>query len=958
MANKISSAKGFLKLALLMLALLAIGWNWNSASAGVVQSREIRVVNTSGVSGQSVSVAVELIAQGNENALGFSLNFPTAIFSNPTAAIGSGATSATLNVNTLQAASGRVGVAMALPTGQVFIAGTRQLVVLTFSVAANAPAGPAAITFGDLPIAREVSDANANSLATTFTAGDVVVQQPNPVPVLTSLNPSSAIVGGNGFTLTVNGSNFVALSTVRWNGLTRTTQFVNSGQLTAMIFANDLATAGTAMVDVTNPSPGGGTSNSLSFAINNPAPTITSLNPNSVTVGGAAFTLTVNGTGFLNSSTVWWNGAQRTTQFVSSTQLTASIPATDIASAGTANVVVQNPAPGGGSSPGATFTINNPAPTITSLSPNNAVVGGPAFTLTINGTGFNSSSVVRWNNSPRATQFVSSTQLTASILASDLSVALPANVAVVNPSPGGGSAFGNFMVTTQVVPIVTSLSPATVTAGGPAFTLTVNGENFVNGSTVSWDGQARPTTFVSANQLTAAITAADIASPNTYTVTVTNPPPGGGASLPIPYQVVNPVPVLNSIAPTSATAGGAGFTLTINGSGFARFSVVRWNGSPRTTQFVSATQLTATIPATDIASAGIASVTVSTVEPGGGVSAAASFTINNLNSSTTSISPNVAVAGGAAFTLTVTGTNFANNSTVNWNGSARATIFVSATQLTAQILASDIATAGTAAVTVVTPAPGGGTSNPQTFTIASPVASVSAASFLGAELAPDSIIAAFGVNLATAVVVANPSPLPTMLAGTKVSVKDSAGTERLAPLFFVAPTQVNYLMPPGTAPGRASVTVTSGDNKISVGSPMIAAVAPGLFTANSSGQGVPAAIYFRLKANGEQSTEPLARLDAGTGQFVPIPIDLGPEGEQVFVILFGSGFKGNSGLSAVNVKIGGTDCEVLYAGETPGFFGLDQSNVRIPRSLGGRGEVDLVLTVNGKVANTVRINIK
>ncbi len=778
MAKKNSSAKVFLKLAL--LALLAIGLNWNSASSGAAQSRQIRVVNASGVGGQTVNVAVELVAQGNENALGFSLNFPTAIFSNPSASIGNGAVGATLNVNTLQAANGRVGVAMALPTGQVFTAGVKQLVVVTFNVAANAPAGPTLITFGDVPVAREVSDANANSLTTVFTAGEVIVQQPNPAPTLTSLNPSSAIVGSNGISLMVNGANFVALSTVRWNGVTRTTQFVNSGQLTATIPASDLVNAGTASVDVVSPAPGGGTSNSLSFAINNPVPTINSLSPNSTTAGGGAFTLTVNGTGFLNSSTVWWNGSLRTTQFVNATQVTAPIQASDIASAGTASVVVQNPAPGGGSSPAATFTINNPVPTITSLSPNGVIAGSSAFTLTVNGTGFVNSSTVWWNGSLRTTQFVNATQVMASITAADVASAGTASVVVQNPAPGGGSSPGA-----------------------------------------------------------------------TFTITAATP------------------------APT-----------------------------------------------------------------------------------TTSIIPNIAVAGGTGFVLMVNGTNFANNSTVNWNGSGRTTTFVSATQLTAQILASDIATAGTAMVTVVTPAPGGGTSNAQTFTIASPVASVSAASFLGAELAPDSIVAAFGVNLATSVEIASSSPLPTTLAGTKVSVRDSAGTERLAPLFFVAPTQVNYLMPPGTANGIATVTVTSGDNKISIGSPVMASVAPGLFTANSSGQGVPAANIFRLKANGEQSTELLSRLDGATNQFVPIPIDLGPEGEQVFLILFGSGIKGNTGLSAVSVNIGGTDCEVLYAGETPGFFGLDQCNVRIPRSLGGRGDVDVVLTVNGKIANTVRINIK
>lgn len=974
MANKISLAKGFLKLALLTLALLAIGLKWNStwaASADVLQSRELRAANTSGVSGQNVNVAIELVAQGNENALGFSLNFPPTIFSNPSVVLGSGATNATLNVNTLQAASGRVGIAMALPTGQVFIAGTRQLVVLTFSVAANAPAGPAAITFGDLPIAREVSDANANSLATTYTAGDVVVQQPNPVPVLTSLNPSSAIVGGNGFTLTVNGSNFVALSTVRWNGLTRTTQFVNSGQLTATIFANDLATAGTAMVDVTNPTPGGGTSNSLSFAINNPVPTITSLSPNSVTVGGAAFTLTINGTGFLNSSTVWWNGAQRTTQFVSSTQLTASIPAGDIASAGTANVVVQNPAPGGGSSPAATFTINNPVPAIMSLSPSGTIAGNQAFTLTVNGTGFLNSSTVWWNGAQRTTQFVSATRVTASIPATDIASAGTANVVVQNPAPGGGSSPASSFTISQQPTAQIAVDPVSPTINDD-ITIRLSG---------TWPDSCvpqNPQLSVNGNELRIDTTNSSQACATVLTPWTLNVPAGKRAAGNYTVRVVhtansvarelgtraftvnNPVPAITSLNPNSAVAGGAAFTLTVNGSNFVSASTVWWNGAQRTTQFVSATQLTASITAADIASTGAASVVIQNPSPGGGSSPSATFTIGQaaLAPTTTAINPSIGVAGGAAFTLTVTGTNFANNSTVNWNGSARTTTFVSATQLTAQILASDIAAAGTASVTVVTPAPGGGTSNPQTFTIANSVTSVSAASFLGVELAPESIVAAFGVNLATSIEIANSSPLPTMLAGTKVSVRDSAGTERLAPLFFVAPNQINYLMPRGTASGRASVTVTSGDNKISVGSPMIASVAPGMFTANASGQGVPAANIFRLKANGEQSTEPLARFDPGTNQFVPVPIDLGPEGDQVFAILFGSGFRGNTGLAAVSVKIGGVDSEVLYAGEAPGFFGLDQCNARIPRTIVGRGDVDLVLTVNGKVANTVRINIK
>ena len=100
---------------------------------------------------------------------------------------------------------------------------------------------------------------------------------------------------------------------------------------------------------------------------------------------------------------------------------------------------------------------------------------------------------------------------------------------------------------------------------------------------------------------------------------------GGGSSPPPPTQ--NPVPVLSSISPTSATAGGGAFTLTVNGSSFISSSQVRWNGVARTTTFVSTAQLTAAIPASDIATGGTVNVTVFNPTPGGGTSGAMTFTI-------------------------------------------------------------------------------------------------------------------------------------------------------------------------------------------------------------------------------------------------------------------------------------------------------------------------------------------
>jgi len=872
--KNIEDYHAYLKIALFILAIFALSLSLASPQASsqavAIQAREVRVVSASAVAGQNVNVSVELVSQGNENAIGFSLNFDPAVLSNPMVTLGNGATGATPNFNLTQAGSGRVGIALAFGAGGTFAAGTQQVVSISFAVASNAPAGPTPITFGNQPIVSEISDVSANELTAIYTPGAVSVAQPNPSPTLIGLNPSSAFVGGGGFSLTVNGLNFVNGSVVRWNGSARNTNFVTASQLTSLIPASDLASAGTATISVLNPAPGGGISSGLTFTINNPAPAITTIAPNSANAGSSNVTVTVNGTGFTSASKVRFNSNELTTTFVNATQLTATIPASGLTAAGAANITVSNPAPGGGTSNATTFTVNNLAPTVAGLNPSSATVGGAAFTLT------------------------------------------------------------------------------------------VNGANFVNGSVVKWNGADRTTTFVNGTQLTAAITAADIASTGTASVTITNPAPGGGTSNAVTFAINNPAPAITSINPSSATAGAAAFTLTVNGTGFVNGSTVRWNGANRTTTFVSATNLTAAITAADIATAGAASVTVVNSTPGGGTSNAVNFPIIQPNPAPgiTSLNPTFANIGGQAFPLIVNGTNFTNSSVVRWNDGDRPTTFVSATQLRATIPATDIAAAGTANIRVFTPAPGGGTTNALPFIIAAQVASVSAASFLGAELAGESIIAGFGVSLATRVEVATTLPLPTDLAGTKVMVRDSAGTERLAPQFFVSPGQANYQMPPGTANGTATVTVTSGDNKLSIGAVQVASVAPGVFSANANGQGVMAATILRVKPDNSQIFEPVARFDSATGRFVPVPIDLGPETDQVFLVMFGTGFRLRSALSAVNVKIGGTDVEVLYASFAPDFIGLDQANVRLTRSFIGRGNVDVVMMVDGKMTNITGLNFR
>ncbi|HWQ36171.1 MAG TPA: hypothetical protein VNQ79_25260 [Blastocatellia bacterium] len=236
------------------------------------------------------------------------------------------------------------------------------------------------------------------------------------------------------------------------------------------------------------------------------------------------------------------------------------------------------------------------------------------------------------------------------------------------------------------------------------------------------------------------------------------------------------------------------------------------------------------------------------------------------------------------------------------------------------------------------------------------VVNVSAASYQGATLACESIVAGFGDGLAASVQTADTLPLPTTLAGVKVKVKDAAGTERAAPLFFVSPKQINYQLPPGTAPGEATITIEGAGRATE--RIKVAPVAPSLFTANATGNGAAAAFVLRVKADGSQRFEPVVAFDQAQNKFVPVPIDLGPPSDQVFLILFGTGVRFCQSNRSATVKIDGETAEVLYLGPQGQFVGLDQINVRLSRNLIGRGDVSLSLTAEGLVSNTVRLKIK
>ncbi|HKQ77201.1 MAG TPA: hypothetical protein VJ810_26120 [Blastocatellia bacterium] len=243
-----------------------------------------------------------------------------------------------------------------------------------------------------------------------------------------------------------------------------------------------------------------------------------------------------------------------------------------------------------------------------------------------------------------------------------------------------------------------------------------------------------------------------------------------------------------------------------------------------------------------------------------------------------------------------------------------------------------------------------------------PLVNVSAASYRSEELAVESMVAVFGKDLAEKPVFARETQLPTSMDGTVVRIKDSRGLSWDAPLFFVSPYQVNYQMPPDVSSGPAVVSVVRGAETSALGSVLIKQVAPGLFTADASGRGLPAAVALRIKADGSQRYEPIFRFDADQNRYVPIAIDLGPdlgaESDQVFLLLFGTGIRRRSALSAVKARVGDIESPVANAEAVANFVGLDQVALRLPRSLAGRGAADVSLSVDGKPCNLVTVNIK
>ncbi|RZK99012.1 MAG: VCBS repeat-containing protein, partial [Hymenobacter sp.] len=384
-------------------------------------------------------------------------------------------------------------------------------------------------------------------------------------------------------------------------------------------------------------------------------PTIASFTPAS---GAPGTSVTVTGTNFTGATAVTLNGVAVPSYTVNSAaSLVFSVPAN-----GTSGVIAIT-TPGGTATSSTAFTVLNPTPVLYSISPNRVLVNSGSFTLTVNGMGFVAGSVINFLGGPVATTFVSGTQLTAVIANSYLTSISSSYVTVTNPAPGGGTSMGQLFETYLPAPTITSFTPA---SGPVGTTITVTGTNFQLVKYVGLASVGSPyatsVTVVSPTTLTFVVPTGSVSGPVGVSTS-------GGTEYSTDSFIVtatpSPVPTLTSLSPTTTVAGSNAFALVVSGTNFTTSSLVNFNGLPLATTYASATQLTAQVPASAVATAGAFGVTVTTPAPGGGTSAAATFTVTAPVPTFVSFTPASGLVGA---TITVTGTNLTGATTLTLNG--------------------------------------------------------------------------------------------------------------------------------------------------------------------------------------------------------------------------------------------------------------------------------------------------
>lgn len=298
---------------------------------------------------------------------------------------------------------------------------------------------------------------------------------------------------------------------------------------------------------------------------------------------------------------------------------------------------------------------------------------------------------------------------------------------------------------------------------------------------------------------------------------------GGGGNNP-------PTPAISSISPKSVPVGSGSVTVTVSGSGFVSSSVVQVGGTAEATSYVSATQLTAAVPAAQLMSATELAVVVANGSVTSGSGTPFNLEVDNPAPTIASVSPTSEMVGATAPQLTVTGTGFVATTTIDVNGTARATTFGSGTQVTVSLTAADLATAGTISLTAINPTPGGGTSAAQSLTVNDPpvgAIQLSPATLSEGGTSPVTITVTGSTMVPASVVQVNATPrATTYVSPTMVTFAATVADQATAGTLTVTVTNP---APGGGTSSAAGLTVNEPPS-----TPVITSITPDSIVAGSS----------------------------------------------------------------------------------------------------------------------------
>jgi trimeric autotransporter adhesin len=366
----------------------------------------------------------------------------------------------------------------------------------------------------------------------------------NPAPAITSISPTAVPAGSPSQTLTVTGTGYISSTAATLNGVTLQTTYVSATSLQVAVPASALAAGQVANLVLSNPSPGGGSSDPSSFSIMSPTPAVTGLSPRSVPQGVPA-TITVNGSGFEANSVVLYNGAARPTTFVNGTTLQVSLTAADLQSFGSGQISVNNPGPGGSNTTPTELVIAATAPTILSVSPSGVAVNTSSnvpTSISISGSGFAPNATVQANGTFVPVTSQNGTNITVSLPATFFAAA--GSIQLVVSNPGTPVVQSNAATVSVVTPTLSfSISPNYATAGSPDTKITVSGSGFFADSVVKWNNTALATTYVSAKQLTAIIPASFLSGFAQASIQVSTPESPGQTLPPQAFTTFLALPI-------------------------------------------------------------------------------------------------------------------------------------------------------------------------------------------------------------------------------------------------------------------------------------------------------------------------------------------------------------------------------------------------------------------------------